>query len=183
MQDLVELARQGDRDAFASIAHGSVDRMFAVARRILQDHDRAQDAVQSALLGAWRDLPSLRDPSRFQQWLHRLLVRACYEEARKQRAFSANVRVISHEPAQPDSSGWLADRDQLERGFRRLSVEQRAVVVLHFYVGLGLTEVSEVLAIPEGTVRSRLHYALRALRATRDGTDRRRLRGRLGSEQ
>ncbi len=99
MQDLVELARQGDRDAFASIAHGSVDRMFAVARRILQDHDRAQDAVQSALLRAWRDLPSLRDPSRFQQWLHRLLVRACYEEARKQRAFSANVRVISHEPA------------------------------------------------------------------------------------
>lgn len=164
MQDLVELASRGDRDAFAALASSSVDRLFAIARRILQDHDRAQDAVQSALLGAWRDLPSLRDPARFQAWLNRLLVRACYEEARKQRAFRANVRLLSSEPATFDSSGWLADRDQLERAFSRLPVEQRAVVVLHFYLGLALKEAAEVLAIPEGTARSRLHYALRTLR-------------------
>lgn len=165
MQDLVELARRGDRDAFAALASASVDRLFAIARRITQDHERAQDAVQSALLGAWRDLPSLRDPSRFQQWLHRLLVRACYEEARKQRAFGVRVRVLSVEPATFDASGDLADRDELERAFRRLSVEQRAVVVLHFYVGLALNEVAEVLVIPTGTARSRLHYSLRILRA------------------
>jgi RNA polymerase sigma-70 factor (ECF subfamily) len=164
VQDLVEQASRGDRDAFAALASASVDRLFATARRILQDHDRAQDAVQSALLGAWRDLPSLRDPTRFQQWLQRLLVRACYEEARKQRAFRVSVRVVPVEPAVADSTGWLADRDQLERAFHRLNVEQRAVVVLHFYLGLALKEAAEVLAIPEGTARSRLHYALRILR-------------------
>jgi RNA polymerase sigma factor (sigma-70 family) len=165
VQDLVVLASRGDRDAFAALAAASVDRLFAIARRITQDHERAQDAVQSALLGAWRDLPALRDPSRFQQWLHRLLVRACYEEARKQRAFGVRVRVLSIEPATFDSSGDLADRDELERAFCRLSVEQRAVVVLHFYVGLALNEVAEVLAIPTGTARSRLHYSLRIMRA------------------
>jgi RNA polymerase sigma-70 factor, ECF subfamily len=165
VQELVEQAQRGDRDAFAVLASASVDRLFAIARRIVQDHDRAQDAVQSALLGAWRDLPSLRDPARFEQWLHRLLVRACYQEARRQRAFRASVRLINSEPVEADSSDALADRDQLERGFLRLSVEQRAVVVLHFYLGLALTEVSEVLAIPEGTARSRLHYALRSLRS------------------
>lgn len=166
MQDLVERASRGDHDAFTALAAGSIDRLFAIAHRILGDHDRAQDAVQSALLGAWRDLPSLRDHSRFQPWLHRLLVRACYEEARRHRAFAANVRVVATEPAVPDPSGSLADRDQLERGFRGLPVEQRAVVVLHFYAGFALTEVSEMLAIPEGTARSRLHYALRTLRGT-----------------
>jgi RNA polymerase sigma factor (sigma-70 family) len=165
VQDLVELASRGDRDAFAALASASVDRLFAIARRILQDHDRAQDAVQSALLGAWRDLPSLRDTTRFQPWLNRLLVRSCYDEARKQRAFRVSVRVVPIEPAIADSTGLLADRDQIERAFRRLTVEQRAVVVLHFYVGLTLKEVSEVLTIPDGTARSRLHYALRILRA------------------
>ncbi len=164
MQDLVEQASRGDRDAFAALASASVDRLFAIARRILQDHDRAQDAVQSALLGAWRDLPSLRDPTRFQPWLHRLLVRACYEEARKQRAFRITVRVLRREPETPDPTGWLADREELERAFHRLTLEQRAVVVLHFYLGLALKEVAEVLAIPEGTARSRLHYALRVMR-------------------
>lgn len=173
MQDLVELASRGDRDAFAALASASVDRLFAIARRILQDHERAQDAVQSALMGAWRDLPSLRDPARFQQWLNKLLVRACYEEARKDRAHRATVRVVRMEPAEPDQSGRLADRDQLERAFRRLNVEQRAVVVLHFYLGLALNEAAKVLAIPEGTARSRLHYSLRIMRGAIEADDRR----------
>lgn len=164
MQDLVELARKGDRDAFAALANASVDRLYAIARRILENHDGAEDAVQTALLGAWRDLPSLRDPARFQPWLHRLLVRACYEQARRERAAVRTVRVLTLEPSTADSSGRLADRDELEHAFRRLTVEQRAVVVLHFYSELSLSEVSTVLAIPEGTARSRLHYSLRLLR-------------------
>ena len=173
MQDLVELASRGDRDAFAALASASVDRLFAIARRILQDHERAQDAVQSALMGAWRGLPSLRDPARFQQWLNKLLVRACYEEARKERAYRQTVRVVPMEPAESDQSGWLADRDQLERAFRRLNVEQRSVVVLHFYSGLTLNEVAEILGIPEGTARSRLHYALRIMRGAIEADERR----------
>ena len=165
MHDLVELAKGGDREAFAALATTSIDRLFAIARRILQDHDRAQDAVQMALMGAWRDLPSLRDASRFDQWLKTLLVRACYEEARKQRAFRVSLRVLPTEPAISDASGRLADRDELERAFIRLNVEQRAVVVLHFYLGMSLKDAAEVLAIPEGTARSRLHYALRILRS------------------
>ena len=173
MQDLVELASRGDRDAFAALASASVDRLFAIARRILQDHERAQDAVQSALMGAWQHLPSLRDPARFQQWLNKLLVRACYEESRKDQAYRATVRVIPMEPFEPDQSGWLANRDQLERAFRRLNVEQRAVVVLHFYLGLALKEAAEILGIPEGTARSRLHYALRIMRGAIEADDRR----------
>jgi RNA polymerase sigma-70 factor (ECF subfamily) len=164
MHDLVELASRGDRDAFAALTSASVDRLFAIAHRILQDHDRAQDAVQTALMGAWRDLPSLRDPTRFDQWLKQLLVRACYAEARKQRAYRVSVRVVHLEPSISDSTNRLADRDEMEHAFRTLNVEQRAVVVLHFYLGLGLKEAAEVLSIPEGTARSRLHYALRLLR-------------------
>ena len=135
--------------------------------------------MQSAFLGAWRDLPSLRDPARFQAWLRRLLVRACYEEADKQRAFRMNVRVVSIEPAVADSSGALADRDQLERAFRWLTVEQRSVIVLHFYSGLAMTEVSLAIGIPEGTARSRLHYALRSLRGSLDAEGRRPSVGEL----
>jgi RNA polymerase sigma-70 factor, ECF subfamily len=172
VHDLVELASQGDRDAFGALASASIDRLFAIARRILQDHDRAQDAVQTALMGAWRDLPSLRDPTRFDQWLKQLLVHACYAEARKQRAFRVSLRVVQLEPAVSDSTGRFADQDELERAFHRLNVEQRAVVVLHFYNGLALKEAAEVLAIPEGTARSRLHYALRVLRAAIEADNR-----------
>jgi RNA polymerase sigma-70 factor, ECF subfamily len=163
--ELIERASNGDRDAFGLLVTSSVDRMYAIAVRVVRDRDRAEDAVQSALLKAWRDLPSLRDPARFDAWLHRLLLRACYDEARKQRAFVASVRVVSVEPGEADGSNRFADRDQIERAFRRLPIDQRAVVVLHHYEGMALTEVAEVLAIPIGTARSRLHYALRALRA------------------
>lgn len=165
MRELLESAGRGDRDAFAALVASSVDRLYAIACRILHDPDRAQDAVQSALLRAWRDLPSLRDPTLFDRWLHRILVRACYDEARqRRRVFDASVRPLPSEPTAPDASAALADRDQLERAFRRLSVEHRTAVVLHYYVGLGLSEIADVLAIPEGTVRSRIHYALRSLR-------------------
>lgn len=165
MQDLVELAQHGDRDAFAGLATRAVDRLYAIAFGILRDGERANDAVQNALLKCWQQLPSLRDASRFDGWLNRLLVTACYDEARVHRRRHRPIRVLTSEPTVSDSAGSLADRDQLERAFRRLSPEQRAVVVLHHYLGLELQEIASTLGIPVGTARSRLHYALRGLRA------------------
>jgi RNA polymerase sigma-70 factor (ECF subfamily) len=163
---LVERAQRGDQDAFASLATASVDRSYALAYRILRDSQLAQDATQQALLSAWRDLPSLRDPERFEAWLHRLVVRACYAEASRDRRWESGVRLIPSDLSTvPDAATALADRDELERGFRRLSPDQRSVLVLHHYLGYPLTEIAEMLAIPVGTARSRLHYATRQLRA------------------
>jgi RNA polymerase sigma-70 factor (ECF subfamily) len=169
---LVERAAQGDRDAFSTLVASSIDRLYAIAVRIVHDRHRAEDAVQSSLMRAWRDLPSLRDPQRFDAWLYRLLLRACYDEASSDRAFAASVRVVSVEPSEPDTSGSVADRDRLERAFRRLPIEQRAVVVLHHYQGMALTEVADLLGVPEGTARSRLHYALRTLRGAVEADER-----------
>lgn len=167
--ELVERASRGDREAFTSLAASHVDRCYAVAYRILRDPHRAQDATQQALLGAWRDLPTLRDLERFDAWLHRLVVNACYAEARGDRRWTARVRVITSEPPiVPDVARSVADRDELEIAFRRLSPEQRAVVVLHHHLGYPLTEIAATLGIPVGTARSRLHYAVRQLRAALD---------------
>jgi RNA polymerase sigma-70 factor (ECF subfamily) len=165
-RDLVEQARRGDREAFGILARTRGDRLFGIARRILRDIDLAEDAVQQTLVIAWRELPRLRDPDRFDVWLQRTLVHACYAEARRKRLWTANIRVLPVDgPAGPDEIGALVDRDEIERGFRRLPPEQRAILVLHHYLGLGLNEIGEVLAIPAGTARSRLHYAHRAMRA------------------
>jgi RNA polymerase sigma-70 factor (ECF subfamily) len=172
--DLVERASRGDRDAFSTLAAATVDRCYGLAYRILRDHHSAQDATQQALLGAWRDLPTLRDPSRFEAWLHRLVVHACYGEARTQRRWNARVRVLSlTADVTDDPSSAVADRDQIEHGFRALSPEQRAVVVLHHHYGYPLTEIATLLGIPAGTARSRLHYGVRLIRAALDSVDRR----------
>lgn len=164
-RDLIERARKGDRDAFAGLVHQVSDRLYAVAFRILRDTGLAEDALQSALVSAWRQLPHLRDADRIEAWLHRVLVNACYVEIRRNRPWAANVRVLPDlGPSTPDTTRAVVDRDELERAFRRLPVDQRAVFVMHHYVGLSLVEVAETLGIPAGTARSRLHYATRALR-------------------
>ena len=164
--ELVVRAQRGDEEAFASLAVAIGNRLHAVSHRILRDTDLAEDATQQALLAIWRDLPQLRDPARFEAWSYRLLIRACYAEGRRTRQWAPNLRILpTDEPAWPDASGSVVDRDQLERGFRRLSVDHRAVVVLHHYLDLPLEEVAESLGVPVGTVRSRLHYAMRGLRA------------------
>jgi RNA polymerase sigma-70 factor (ECF subfamily) len=163
---LVERARAGDEEAFASLARGAGDRLLAIAYRILRDLGLAEDAVQQTLVLAWRELPSLRDVERFDAWLHRLLVHACYREARRGRRWAANVRVLPIDgPASPDAYATVVERDQLERGFRRLPSDQRAVFVFHHYLGLTLPEVAAELGVPLGTVKSRLHYATNSLRA------------------
>jgi RNA polymerase sigma-70 factor (ECF subfamily) len=165
-RDLVEQARRGDREAFAVLVHQVSDSLYAVAQRILRDTGLAEDALQNALVIAWRRIPHLREPDRFEAWIHRILVHACYDESQRARHWTANVRVLPVDGlSTPDSSRSFADRDELERAFRRLPVDQRAVFVLHHYVGLPLVEIAELLEIPAGTARSRLHYATRALRA------------------
>jgi RNA polymerase sigma-70 factor (ECF subfamily) len=162
----------GDEEAFAALARASADRLLAISYRILRDVGRAEDAVQQTLVTAWRTLPGLRDPDRFDAWLHRLLVNACYAEARSTKRWSGNVRVLTLngglavEPAaEADISRQVAERDQLDRGFRRLPPDQRAVVVFHYYLGLTLAEIGQQLDIPLGTVKSRMHAATGALRA------------------
>ena len=167
--ELVVRAQNGDEGAFASLAVAVGDRLHAVAHRILRDIDLAEDATQQALLNVWRDLPQLRDPARFDAWSYRLLVRACYAEARRTRRWAPNLRLLpADEPMAADGTSSVIDRDQLERGFRRLSIDHRAVVVLHHYLDLSLPQIADALDVPEGTVRSRLHYAMRGLRAALD---------------
>ena len=171
--ELVIRAQRGDSEAFASLAVACGDRLHAVAHRILRDVDLAEDATQQALLAIWQNLPMLRDPARFEAWSYRLLVHACYDEGHRRRTWNPNLYVLRDDDSTaPDALDQVHDRDQLERGFRRLSIDHRAVVVLHTYMGLTLDEVADTLGVPAGTVRSRLHYAVRALRAALDADER-----------
>ena len=168
-RELVERAMAGDHDAFSELARVSIGRLYAVARLILRDPHRAEDATQEALVAAWRDLSALRDPDRFDGWLHRLLLRACYREASQgRRRWTVETEVREWDGMAPDPTGDFADRDQLERGFRRLAPEQRAVIVLHHYLGLTLDETADALGVPPGTARSRINRAMGALRAALD---------------
>lgn len=170
---LVDLAIRGDEEAYAGLMAMAGDRLVAIAYRILRDLDRAEDAVQNALVSAWRDLPTLREPDRFEAWLTRILVRSCYAEAARSRRWTARLRVLPIDtPSPSDPMATVADRDRLDRGFRRLPTDQRAIVVLHHYLGWSQPEIAAALEIPLGTVKSRLFYATRALRAAIDADDR-----------
>ena len=168
-RELVERARRGDHDAFAELAGAAISRLDSAAWLILRDPEQAKDAVQNALVKAWRDLPTLRDPDRFDAWLHRLLVHACLDEARRLRRHRVDVELT--EIDLPTTAGFevgIADRDQLERGFVHLEPDLRAVIVLHHYLDLTIPDVAAILGIPEGTAKSRLHRALGSLRAALD---------------
>lgn len=163
---LVRRAARGDAEAFDALARDRIDRLFAIAFRILRDHHDAEDAVQQALWTAWGDLPGLRDPARFDAWLYRLLVRMCYRSARSRRRRDVVVRLVPalHEVPDQRRTDDVAERDALEQAFATLSTEHRAVIVLHHYVGLGLDEIAAILEIPYGTARSRASIATRRLR-------------------
>jgi RNA polymerase sigma-70 factor, ECF subfamily len=162
---LVERAGRGDHDAFTTLASGAAQRLDAAARLILRDPELARDAVQNTLVRAWRDLPGLRDPDRFDAWLHRLLVNSCLDEVRRKRRrpFEVEIREID-EPAHGDSSRELADRDLVERALNRLEPEHRALVVLHYYLGYPLPEAATSLGISLPAAKSRLHRAMQGLR-------------------
>jgi RNA polymerase sigma-70 factor (ECF subfamily) len=173
-REIVVQAQAGDHEAFTILVTDRIDRLYVTARLILRSQDAAEDAVQEALVRAWVGLRGLRDPSRFEAWLHRLLVNACYRAARRERGRrTVELQVLPIDgQAVPDGQRQLAARDQLERGFRRLPPAQRAVLVLHHYLGLRDAEVAEILGIPLGTMKSRLNRATAALRASLDAEDR-----------
>ncbi len=170
-RNLVERAASGDQEAFEALVRLSASRLFAIAYRILRDHHLAEDALQQTLITIWDELPRLRDPDRFDAWSYRLIVRTSTAQARRERRGGPIIRLLPDDAdASPaaDAIATIADRDQLERGFRRLSPDQRAILVLQHYLGLPLAEIADVLGIPVGTAGSRLHYATRNLRAALD---------------
>jgi RNA polymerase sigma factor (sigma-70 family) len=168
-RQLVERARGGDHDAFAQLARAAVVRLDKAARLILRDPELARDAVQEALIRAWRDLPKLREPDRFDAWLHRLTVNACFDQARKRRRRVIEVELtpIVDLPIS-DESAAHADRELVDQVLRRLDDHGRAIVVLHYYLGMPLSDVAATLGVPIGTVKSRLHRALGEMRLAID---------------
>ena len=172
-EDLVTRAQGGDRDAFEQIVNVSFDRSHAVAMRLLRDSQSAEDAVQQAMVSIWRDLPRLRDPARYDAWSYKLIVRACYAEYKRAPRWMPGIEEGSPtEPRTGDEFRPVVDRDQLDRGFRRLSMDHRAVIVLHHYLDLPLDEVGRILGLPTGTVKSRLHRALAEMRAALEADER-----------
>lgn len=174
MRDLVIRARAGDRGAFSELVSQSLGRLTAVARMILRDEYAAQDAVQEAFIEAWRSLPGLREPDKFDAWMRRLLVRACFKGGRRSKRVDAvEIRLTpADEPAITVVERDLEIHDQLERGLAQISPEQRAVVVLVYYVDLPLADAAQAMGIPLGTAKSRLNRATRALRAAIEADDR-----------
>ncbi len=173
-REIVERAAKGDQGAFNVLARGASDRLYAVAYRILRDQYLAEDALQQTLIQVWNELPRLRDPDRFDAWSYRLVVRASLAEARREKRAPA-VQLLPGDADRsvgPDEYRVVADRDQLERGFRQLTPEQRAILVLQHFAGQSLAEIADVLGIPVGTAGSRLHYATRALRAALEADSR-----------
>jgi RNA polymerase sigma-70 factor (ECF subfamily) len=168
--ELVERAQGGDREAFDALATASYHRLFAVARRILRDSHSAEDAVQEALIRAWRDLRSLREPERYEAWTYRLLVRACADHSRGRRRIAVEVTDLEAEHASSrDEFAGVIQRDEVERAFLQLSIDHRAVLVLTHFVGLPAPDVARYLAIPVGTVYSRLHYGTQLMRRALEG--------------
>jgi RNA polymerase sigma-70 factor (ECF subfamily) len=165
---IVGRAKRGDKEAFTTLVLQFGGRLYSIAYRILRDTSRAEDAVQQVFLTAWRDMRQLRDDDRIEAWLYRLLVNACYAEVRHTRRWQPGLRLITDVDSGPttdDAQLSVAVRDELERAFRRLSGEQRAVLVMHHYLGLSGDEIGEVLGLAPGTVRSKLHYARQQMRA------------------
>jgi RNA polymerase sigma factor (sigma-70 family) len=177
-RDLIVRAREGDHDAFAGLVERSIGGLYRTARLILRADDLAQDAVQDALIRAWTGIRALRDPDRFEAWLRRLLIHACYTAAKRERArrtleIRSTGRALTTDP---DGHRDFAVRDELERAFRRLPPDQRAVLVVRFYLDLADAEAADVLGIPIGTMKSRLNRAMSAMRAELDAEDRRTAR-------
>jgi RNA polymerase sigma-70 factor (ECF subfamily) len=164
--DLVARAQRGDHDAFSALVRPHIDRLHGLAGLLLRDSARAEDALQEALLRAWRDLPRLREPQRFEAWLRRLVVNASHDEGRRARRRRGEQPLEPfHEPGTAGGIGELFDRDELARGFHRLKGDERTAIALRFYLDLSSTEAAEAMGIREVTYRSRLHRALKVLRA------------------
>jgi RNA polymerase sigma-70 factor (ECF subfamily) len=168
-RELVERAQRGDHDAFAVLAGALVARLDATARLILRDHELARDAVQDGFLRAWRNLPGLRDPDRFEAWIRALVIRSCIDLLRRRGRRPIEVELSPLDaPLTPDIAASIADRDLVDAALKRLPPDQRIVVILHYYLGLSLPDVAATLGIPVGTAKSRHHRSLAAMRGAID---------------
>jgi RNA polymerase sigma-70 factor (ECF subfamily) len=165
----VEQAQHGDHAAFEALVRHAIGRQDALARVVLRDPELARDAVQNALIRAWRDLPGLRDPDRFDAWIYRLTLRASVDEARRRKRRVLEVEIS---PMSCDTGGDLAqqvvDRDAIDAAFNALDADHRALVLLHVHLGVPLPEAARDLGIPLGTAKSRVHRALAQMRAAID---------------
>jgi RNA polymerase sigma-70 factor, ECF subfamily len=175
VRDLVERAQRGDREAFAALAEASIGDLYNLAQLMLSDGDLAQDAVQEALIAAWRDLRALRDADRFRPWLRRILVNAVYRTAKRERRATQTFVDATFEVGIPDAARDLENRDAIDRAFVRLSPEHRAVLVARHYLELTDDEAAELLGLRPGTVKSRLHRATAEMRSALDADSRRTL--------
>ena len=165
-RELVIRAQRGDQEAFATIVVGFGRQLHGLAQRVLRDVDLAEDATQRALVSIWRDLPRLRDVDRFEAWCYRLVINACHTEGRRARRSREGIRILPLDvQIEDDATGMIVNRDELERGFRRLSIDHRGVLMLHYYLDMSLDEIAGTVGIPPGTARSRLHHATRSMRA------------------
>jgi RNA polymerase sigma-70 factor, ECF subfamily len=171
-RDLVERARGGDLGAFDALTASTYPRLYRVALGVLRDSDRAEDATQAALVDVWKYLPRLRDAGAYEAWSYRLVVRACIREARQAPRWIPDIALGRSEPLAADDLRSVADRDQLERGFRRISIEHRAVIVMRYLLDLSHEDTAAALGIAPGTVGSRLSRAMSALRAALEADDR-----------
>jgi RNA polymerase sigma-70 factor (ECF subfamily) len=168
----VRQAMRGDHDAFAALIGAATTRLYALACLMLRDNDRAEDATQDAFIRAWREIPRLRDATRFDAWLRRLVVNACYDQARRTRRRAEVTLLDSHHRSVSDGTGARAEEDRIDRAFRRLPLEQRSVLVLQHYLELSHAEIAETLSVPIGTVKSRIRYGIAAMRAALEADDR-----------
>ena len=172
-QDLISRVQQGDQRAFETLTVSDYPRLFRVAHGVLSDHDLAVDATQQAFLDIWRDIRRLRDPARYEGWSYRLLVRVCYKEAKRQPDWqAADDLPVDRQPRTSDPFGLVEDRDELERGFRHLSIDHRVVLVLRYLLGMSPEQVGETLGLSRWTVYSRLERATEAMRAALEADER-----------
>ncbi len=176
--DLVTRARDGDESAFEMLAAGHHPRLFRVAYGILRDRHLAEDATQQGLLDIWRHIPRLRDSSRFEAWSYRLVVNACYDEAKRRPNWVPPTDMTPGDmPISRDASSQVIARDQLSRALQRLSMEHRAVLVLRYLMDLSPEEIGDSLDIPRRTVYSRLQRALADVRSVLEADARSPQRG------
>lgn len=161
MHALIERARDGDAEAFTAAIEGSLDRLYGAAYLVLRDRHAAEDAVQDGLLRAWKRLPMLRDPSRFDAWVRRIVMHAAIDAARRRRS----TVELGTEIEDAGTVGDLETRSVIGDAFGHLSPAHRAVLVLRYYLDLTVPEIASTLEIPEGTAKSRLHHATSRVRA------------------
>ncbi len=164
---LIERARKGDADAFDELAGRRIDSVYRTALGILGNPADARDATQEALISAWRSLGSLRDVERFDAWLYRITLNAARMMARKRRGVR-EIRLTDEADTSGGTPAGMGAAD-FDRAFETLTVDQRALLLDHHLDGLSLREIAVRMAIPEGTVKSRLFAARQVLdRALRE---------------